>query len=86
MAFTFRPSKDAMKTIEQIKKDADIVTNSKAVEYALRNFLVMEKELKDTYSNLEKSDRELIEMKKTIIIKYESDLYYNKMISELVSK
>ncbi|MBT6217841.1 MAG: hypothetical protein HOI42_13890 [Candidatus Marinimicrobia bacterium] len=35
MACTFRPSKDAEKAIEKIKRDHGLKTNSKALEYVL---------------------------------------------------
>lgn len=86
MAFTFRPSDAAEKAIEQIKKEADIATSSKALEYILHQFPVMQNELKGLYADLDKAEQELRKIKMTVASKAESDLAYNKLISELVSK
>lgn len=83
---TFRPSGKAEKAIEQIKKEAGINTNSKVLEYILHQFPVLQNELKDTYAELEKTEQELRIIKMTVANKTESDLAYNKMICNLVSK
>ena len=86
MAFTFRPSDEATAAMEKIKKDNGIATNSKAIEYALRNFQAMDKALRGTEKQLDKTELELRNIKMTLTRKTETDLAYTRMISELVSK
>jgi len=84
MAFTFRPSKQAEKAIEKIKGETGLKTNSKALEYALENFGLIERELKQTREQLNKTDNELNHIKMTIVNKNESDRVYQKMICDLI--
>jgi len=86
MAFTFRSSDAAIKVIRKIKEDTGIATSSKALEYVLDQFLVMQKEMKDLSAALYEAQFELRNIKMTVANKTESDMAYNKMISSLVSK
>ncbi|MCK5614353.1 hypothetical protein KAR91_71465 [Candidatus Pacearchaeota archaeon] len=86
MAMTFRPSKEALKSIEQIKQDLNIATNSKVIEYALEQFPIVLNELKSVYSELEDTTDDLRNMNDIILDKFKSDQEYNNMVNNLVSK
>jgi len=84
MAFTFRPSTQAESEIEKIKAEAEINTNSKALDYVLRNFRLMEKELRDAEKKFEKSEQELSTIKNIIARKTETDRIYNELAGTLI--
>jgi len=84
MAFTFRPSTQAESEIEKIKAEAGINTNSKALDYVLRNFRLMEKELRDAEKKIKKSERELSAIKNIIARKTETDRIYNELVVTLI--
>jgi len=86
MAFTFRPSKNGTKKMEQIKSENDLKTNSKALEYVLKNFQFIENESRNTKKQLSEIDNELRSIKEIIVNKFESDRSYNEMICNLIPK
>lgn len=86
MAMTFRPSKEALSSIEQVKIEADISTNSKAIEYVLEQFPILQNELEDAYSELKKTTYDLKNINDIILDKLRSDQEYDKMVKDLVSK
>jgi len=80
MAFTFRPSKEAAKALEKIKKGKQIATCSKVIEYVLTRFLSLEKELSETRAELSALKSEFASSKWTIIRKQEADMDFKRMV------
>jgi hypothetical protein len=86
MACTFRPSEKAQKAIEKIKRDHGLKINSKALEYVLTNFGLVEKELRATKMDLRETREELKYIKKAIGNKLSADRDYKEMIKVLIPK
>lgn len=84
MAFTFRPSAQAESEIEKIKTEANINTNSKVLEYVLKNFRLTEKELRDAENKIVKYERKLAAIKEIIARKIETDRVYNDLVGTLI--
>ena len=83
MAFNFRPSNDAQEAIEQIKHRKNLKTNSKAVEYALVNFLESERQIKvlqdQTWALQSNIDMMII----TVQDREKSDINYQDMLKRI---
>ena len=86
MACIFRPSKEAQKNIEKIKADHDLKTNSKALEYVLNNFGLIEKQLKATEKRRQHTESQLINIQRVLVIKEDSDRSYKKNDGRIVTK
>lgn len=84
MAFTFRPTEEASAALERIKRDNEIPTSSKAIEYVLKGFSLLKEELVSTRKLLNESEAQLETIRTAIIRKEKSDRAYNEMISRLI--
>ena len=84
MAFTFRPSENAVQELEKIKSENDLKTNSKAIDYVLRDFRLTEKELREAQKDLAATKKELEAIKNIIAKKTETDRIYNELVGTLI--
>ncbi len=83
MALTIRPTETFNKAVEKIKKQTDIKSTSKVIEYSVLNLLKLKKQLNNKTEECQTLTNQINIMQETLLEKEQANKNYDEMITKI---